>query len=447
MVAIGVALISALPLLLYPGGKTSAGRVELPILISQLGSPPADYVPAIARSNARLNPAPPEIVIEDSPATAKAPAPDAPKRQAWKQEIVQPGDSLSLIFQRLGLGATDVHEAANAGRDARHLKNLRPGEKVRIRLAADGRLDELEYHRSLLESVTLTRESGKLTSTHTLRDPEIRRSYATGTINNSLFLDASTAGLSDRKIMELAGIFGWDIDFALDLRAGDSFGVLYEEKYLDGERIGEGAILAAYFNNQGRNLTAVRYANSDGSADYFAPDGESMRKAFLRTPVEFARISSHFNLRRRHPILHSIRAHKGVDYAAPRGTPIRAAGDGRVTFAGRKGGYGQTLVIQHGESYSTLYAHLKGFRRGVRNGSRVRQGQIIAYVGSSGLATGPHLHYEFRVNGVHRNPLTVKLPKSTPVPRRELPRFVAATRELVAQIESLRSNPLALNTP
>ncbi len=447
LIAAGVAILSALPLLLVPAGKSTASRIEVPIEIGKTAGPTRVSPTA---------PLPEDPEIEALPATAWGTAARAvhldqalaPDRPDWRTEAVQPGDNLTAIFKRMGLGPQAVHEASNAGKDARRLRDLRPGETLKVRLSAQGdSFEELVYQPNRLETLTLNRAGDTVRSEYLKRKPEVKRSYATGTIRDSLFLDGQKAGLSNRKIMELAGIFGWDIDFALDLREGDTFGVLFEERHLDGEQVGEGNILAAYFSNRGRELTAVRYEDADGNADYFAPDGDSMRKAFLRTPVEFARISSHFNLRRKHPILHTIRAHKGVDYAAPHGTPIRAAGDGRVTFAGTKGGYGRTLVIQHGDSYSTLYAHVKSFKRGIRNGSRVRQGEVVAYVGSSGLATGPHLHYEFRVNGVHRNPLTVKLPKSIPVPRREMPRFVASTRDLVDQIESLRSNPLALNDP
>ena len=239
--------------------------------------------------------------------------------------------------------------------------------------------------------------------------------------------------------MELAGIFGWDVDFALDIREGDQFAVLYEQLYLDGERIGTGNILAAEFTNQGKIHRAVRYTDPQGHTDYYAPDGHSMRKTFLRTPVAFSRISSRFNLARKHPILNRIRAHKGVDYAASRGTPITATGNGKIDWLGKKGGYGNTIVIQHGSKYSTLYAHLNSYGRGLKKGSRVRQGQIIGYVGSSGLASGPHLHYEFRVDGVHRNPLTVKLPNAAPLPAKYRDQFKLASSNLLAQLETAKT--------
>ena len=245
--------------------------------------------------------------------------------------------------------------------------------------------------------------------------------------------------------MEMAEIFGWDIDFSLDIRAGDEFLVLYEELYENGDKVGDGNILAAEFINQKKSYRAVRYENPNGRVAYFAPDGLSMRKAFLRSPVKFGRVSSRFNLKRLHPVLHKIRAHRGVDYAAPRGTPIRASGDGKVIFVGRKGGYGRTVMLRHGSTYTTLYAHMNGYAKGVRSGRRVNQGQVIGYIGSSGLATGPHLHYEFRVRGVHRNPLTVKLPQAAPVPREHKHDFIEKTRSFVTQLDVIAKVRLASN--
>ncbi|MBL4868672.1 MAG: peptidoglycan DD-metalloendopeptidase family protein, partial [Pseudomonadales bacterium] len=262
--------------------------------------------------------------------------------------------------------------------------------------------------------------------------------YKEAKIDQSLFLAAQEVGLSDNTTMELANIFGWDVDFALDIRSGDHFSVLYEEHYLDGEKVGYGNILAAQFSNKGRDLTAIRYEDDKGNAYYYTPEGLSMRKEFLRSPIDFARISSSFNLRRMHPVLHKIRAHRGVDYAASRGTPIKATGDGKIIYAGRKGGYGNAVIIQHGQRYSTLYAHMRKFGRGVRSGRRVKQGQIIGYVGSSGLATGPHLHYEFRVNGVHKNPVTVKLPHAKPLAKKYRSDFERSTKEILSQL-ALRS--------
>jgi murein DD-endopeptidase MepM/ murein hydrolase activator NlpD len=243
--------------------------------------------------------------------------------------------------------------------------------------------------------------------------------------------------------MEMAALFGWDVDFALDIRKGDSFRVIYEEKKLDGKVIGVGNIVAAEFTNQGDTFTSLRYTDSKGNTSYYTPKGESMRKAFLRTPVDFARISSNFNMKRRHPVLNRIRAHKGVDYAASIGTPIKAAGDGKIIFRGVKGGYGNVIILQHGNNINTLYAHMSRFKKGLSVGSRIKQGQLIGYVGKSGMVTGPHLHYEFQVNGVHKNPVTVKLPHADPVPKSERASFMSTSQALMAQLETYSSTQVA----
>jgi murein DD-endopeptidase MepM/ murein hydrolase activator NlpD len=235
--------------------------------------------------------------------------------------------------------------------------------------------------------------------------------------------------------MELVNIFGWDVDFALDIRKGDRFALLFEEHYLDGDKLRDGKILAAEFTSRGDTYRAVLFTDPQGNSQYYSPDGKSMRKAFLRSPVDFRRISSKFQPERYHPVLGKKRPHRGVDYAAKTGTPIKAAGDGKVIFRGRKGGYGNTVVLQHGGNITTLYAHMSKFRRGVSSGSRVKQGQIIGYVGATGLATGPHLHYEFRINGSHRNPLTVKLPDAEPIPAKYKGEFMQQSRQLLAQLD------------
>ena len=230
-------------------------------------------------------------------------------------------------------------------------------------------------------------------------------------------------------------MFGWDVDFALDIRKGDSFSLLFEQHYLDGEKLRDGKILAAEFTNQGNKYRAILFTDPEGNSQYYSEDGKSMRKAFLRSPVDFRRISSTFQRERFHPVLGKKRPHRGVDYAAASGTPIKAAGDGKVIFRGVKGGYGNTVVLQHGSNITTLYAHMSRFRKGVTSGSRVKQGQTIGYVGKSGLATGPHLHYEFRINGVHRNPLTVKLPDAAPIQAKYKAEFMEQSRQLLAQLD------------
>ena len=324
------------------------------------------------------------------------------------------GDSLSTLFKKHRLGAAELLLLVKARPHGQRLKRVLPGQKLDFYLDATRSLVGLEYHLDRTHFIRFSRTDKGFTSELVEVPLERRVTHATGQIRSSLFLAGQRAGLSDRLIMEMVEIFGWDIDFALDIRVGDEFLVVYEELFKDGEKLAEGNILAAEFINRGKQFRAVRYIDPQERAAYFSPDGLSMRKAFLRTPIKFGRVSSRFNLKRRHPILHKIRAHRGVDYAASRGTAIRASGDGKVIFVGRKGGFGRTVILRHGSTYTTLYAHMSRYTKGMRPGRRVQQGQLIGYVGSSGLATGPHLHYEFRVRNVHRNPLTVKLPKAAP---------------------------------
>ena len=238
--------------------------------------------------------------------------------------------------------------------------------------------------------------------------------------------------------MEMVRIFGWDIDFVLDIRSGDSFHIIYNAYELNGKRLADGNILAAEFNTQGQSYRAIRFEDADGVASYYAPNGDSMLGTFLRSPVEFSRISSRFG-KRKHPILKTWRAHKGVDYAARRGTPIRATADGKVILAGNKGGYGKTVVIRHAGRFSTLYGHMTGFAKNIRSGSRVKQGQTIGYVGSTGLATGPHLHYEFRLDGVHRNPLTFKTPKASSIAKAQKAEFDKVSAHWTARLSSVEN--------
>ena len=267
----------------------------------------------------------------------------------------------------------------------------------------------------LTSALQIEREQDGFAATIIERPIEKRKRIAHGTIQSSLFLAGAEAGLSDKVIMNIAGIFAWDVDFVLDIREGDSFVVQFEEIWQDGEYVTDGEIIAAEFNNNGRTIQAIRFIDDDERSDYFTPEGDSVRKAFIRAPVDFTRISSNFNPNRRHPILNTIRAHRGVDYAAPRGTPIQASGDGKVIFRGVKSGYGNVVILQHGGNITTLYAHMSKFAAKARVGQRVRQGQTIGYVGATGLATANHLHYEYRINGVHRNPRTVALPKASPI--------------------------------
>lgn len=381
-----------------------------------------------------------------SPAAPVAPAPAAAAAE-WIAVKVQSGDSLARIFSRESLGARTLHDIMSLGGDTKILTRIHPGDTLEYQVDDEQGLLALRYRINPLDEVVVQRENEGFQVERLTHTPEAEVAHAVGTIDSSLFLSAQKAGLSDNLTMALASIFGYDIDFALDIREGDSFSVIYEDRYLDGEFIGHGHILAAEFINQGRRYQAVRYTDASGTTDYYTPEGKSMRKAFLRSPVSFSRISSRFNLKRRHPVLNTIRAHRGVDYAAPTGTPIMATGAAKVVHVGNKGGYGRTVILQHGSQYSTLYAHLSRYAKGLRSGSRVQQGDVVGYIGSSGLATGPHLHYEFLVNGVHRNPLTVALPDASPIRAEYKDDFMAAAQTLLAQLETRKQLALAALEP
>ncbi len=349
------------------------------------------------------------------------------------------GDSLDRLFKRNDFSAAQLALIMREEAAREHLRLIRPGDQITV-WHQDRKIQtlrrEIDYTRSL--QVTAASEGFKA---EIIEHKIIRRQVeARGRIGSSLFLAAAEAGISDRTIMNLAGVFAWDIDFVLDIRRGDEFHMIVEELWRNGKKVAEGNILAAQFINQGEVFQAIRYEDPEGRASYFSPDGNNMRKAFLRAPLSFSRISSNFNPNRRHPVLNTIRAHKGVDYAAPSGTPVKAAGDGKIIFRGVKGGYGYTVIVQHGGNVTTLYAHLKGFSKKFRNGSRVRQGDVLAFVGQSGLATGPHLHYEYRRSGVHMNPRTVKLPDAAPIKASYKDDFLRKAQPLIIRLDQ-QSNP------
>ena len=350
----------------------------------------------------------------------------------WKKARIRRGDTLSDIFVRHSLDTGTMYRLLRA-KGAAKLKNLRPGAMLHWGVRA-GQLVVVRY--TLLE---FTRTDKGFDTRDVVLKPEVRQAVAVGVIEDSLFTAAAEAGLSHHLIMGLATIFGWDIDFALDVRKGDSFRILYEENYLDGELVGHGRILAASFRNRGRWFRAVLYTDSAGKSDFYTPEGRSLRKSFLRTPVEFTRISSHFDPHRLHPIFKTKRPHRGVDYAAPTGTPIKAAGGGVVHFAGRQRGYGKVVFIKHPNDIMTVYAHQSRIASGMQKGRKVSQGQIIGYVGQTGWATGPHLHYEFRLHGRHRDPLTVKLPDAEPLPASEMPDFRRLARVQLGNLEQVSS--------
>ena len=361
-----------------------------------------------------------------------------PPPQYTHVEEVRSGDNLSNIFKRQALSATVLHRIMQSGPLAERLKQIFPGHRLAFTTTETNELVRLEYSPGPLETLQFDRDGKNYLAKVVSREPQRLTTYKHGMIDHSLFVASQRAGLDDEVTMRLAQIFQWDIDFVLDIRKGDEFHVLFEELYLGDKFVGYGEILAAEFLNQKTTYQAMHYRNEKGDAHYFNPEGESMRKAFLRAPVSFSRISSNFNLRRKHPLFKTTRPHRGIDYAAPQGTPIMAAGDGRITRVGRSKGNGNYIVLQHGEQFVTKYLHMSKFARNMTRGKRVKPGQGIGYVGRTGYATGPHLHYEFLVNGAHRNPRTVKLPNAQPVPATEKDRFSSQTGPYLALLKSMR---------
>lgn len=349
------------------------------------------------------------------------PKPAAPEHN-WKDITVKSGDNLSAVFKRAGLNDASMYQVINHNYEAKELTNLFPGEQLGFDIV-DDKLLALRHIKNPLDTVIIKKAGSGFETRHIVREPESRIDYRYTSLKDNLFLDGSKAGLSQNVIMDMANIFGGVIDFVYDPRKGDTFEVLYEQLYLDGEYYKDGNILAASYTNKGNQHTAYRYTDSNGKTGYFSAEGVSMRKAFLRAPVDFTRISSRFNPKRLHPIFKTSRPHRGIDYAARTGTPVFATGDGRVIKASYNNASGNYIVLQHGQAYTTKYLHLS--KKHVKKGQRVTQGQIIGKVGSTGYATGPHLHYEFLVSGVHRNPSTIlnKLPKAKSIEASELQRF------------------------
>ncbi|MEJ2514994.1 MAG: peptidoglycan DD-metalloendopeptidase family protein [Gammaproteobacteria bacterium] len=454
-IACGIVALVAL-LSQAPGGGTQAAAVaepdidtpetlRIPLKVATVDARPHEAAPEPAPDPVAAGTEPagetPQPVTAGTPTASESPAPALPGETLELE--VRSGDSLDRLFRRHGISVADLALILRVQEAAPHLKKIRPGDVIQVRhdkgtvLSLTRRINET---RSLV--VETTAEEGY--AARFLEHPvEIRRRHAQGRIDSSFYVAGLEAGMSDKAIMELAGVFAWDIDFALDIRRNDWFAVVYEEIWQDGEKLRDGEVLAAEFGNQGRVFRAVRFVDPDGDAGYFTPEGRSVRKAFLRAPVDFTRVSSSFNPNRLHPILKVKRPHRGVDYAARKGTPIKAAGDGRVIHAGTKGGYGTTVILQHGGNVTTLYAHMSRIAPAARPGRRVKQGQVIGYVGKTGLATAPHLHYEYRLNGVHRNPRTVPLPEADPVPEALRQKFALATSPLLAELDALSPTRLA----
>jgi murein DD-endopeptidase MepM/ murein hydrolase activator NlpD len=357
-----------------------------------------------------------------------------------KPVVVKKGDNLALIFKRNGLSPQQTYRVSNSGQLAKKLLKIMPGEVLELQIDQQNQLLSLQYQFSSTDTLIINKnDDNSFDSKIETLNVDTRLNYTQGDVTNSFWNAGVKANLTDNQIMQVAGIFGWDIDFALGLRAGDSFYVMFEERYINGEFIENGNIVAAQFVNQGEAFTAIRY--EDGN--FYTPEGRSMRKSFLRAPVNFRYISSSFKKKRFHPVQKRWKAHRGVDYAADRGTPVMAAGDGKVIKAAYDKYNGHHVFIQHGEKYVTKYLHFT--KRKVKKGQTVKQGQLIGTVGSTGMVTGSHLHYEFLVNGVHRNPRTVDLPKAQPIAKKEKNKFVDIAVIRLQQLNKNKRIMLAMN--
>lgn len=392
----------------------------------------------------------PDTTIESVPQTTVVESLDLPQVQPldsgsfdfWREERISRGDTLSSLLNRLGINEEDSRQFLQVAHDSKALGRLIPGRTVLGRVTSGGQLLLFRYLLSDESLITVSRVGGSFRVAEERVALESHPVLRSGEIVSSLYGATDAADVPDRVASEMAEVFSGDIDFHKDLRRGDHFSLVYEAYYYQGQMVKTGRLLAAEFTNQGKRHQAIYFKDPNGREGYYTPDGQSLKRAFLKSPMPFNRISSGFTQARLHPVLGIWRAHKGVDYAAPTGAPVRAVADAVVSFAGRQGGYGNLILLQHNHPYSTAYGHLSRFAIGVKRGAKVRQGQVIGYVGSTGLASGPHLHYEFRVNDVQQNPLALKLPTSYPLDTRYRGQFASVAKPLVTKLELLRGTHL-----
>lgn len=361
----------------------------------------------------------------------------------WRNERIQRGDTIAELLRRLNVEDQAASDYLRKSKSTEGLRRLSVGKEVQAETDANGALLALRYLGNDTNQVIIER-SGNGFHTRTLpAQTEQRVQIRTGQIKTNLFAATDEAGLPDPAANQLSDIFGGDIDFHRDLRKGDKFTVIYEMSYINGEAARTGRILSAEFINNGRVFRAAYFRTTEYTGDYYSPEGKSMHKAFLRSPIEFSRVSSGFSKSRFHPVLNKWRSHKGVDYAAPMGTKVKVTSDGVVSFVGKQGGYGNVVMVDHQGHFTTVYGHLSRFAGGIRKGQRLGQGQLVGYVGMTGLASGPHLHYEFKMNGIQRDPLKVALPDGKPVSDAQKTAFMESTRDLFAQLDMLRNTRVA----
>jgi murein DD-endopeptidase MepM/ murein hydrolase activator NlpD len=424
-----------------PGGRVYVARVVAALALMALGGVAAFGL----APDTTLDTVPSERIVRDLALPAMSP--HEVDESYWREEQIRRGDTLGSVLARLGVDDAAAQSFLRADSGARSLYQLRPGRSLRALTDGDGRLMALRSLAPGGELIAVDRAADRggvlFVARTAIPDAATGVELRANEISTSLFAAADAVGMPDAVTTQLTDIFGGDVDFHHDLRRGDRFTVVYETRRIDGDLAGTGKIIAAEFINKGIAYRAFLWRGPDGTEDYYGDDGRSARKAFLRSPVAVTRVTSGFSMARFHPFLQNWHAHKGVDFAAPAGTPVHASGAGKVIVAGQQGGYGNVVMLQHGETYSTVYAHLSRFAPGIKQGVRVAQGELIGYVGQTGWATGPHLHYEFRIDNVQKDPLTVALPNAQPVPAVQKVEYLAHVVPLAQELALGRGIVLA----
>jgi len=389
---------------------------------------------------------PTETILEEIslPAMVGADSTQVTTQNFWYKDFVRRDDTLQSILSRLNIRNRDAHDFIRSDQTASEIaKALIPGKQIEAETDIDGNLVSFEYQLNADQYITIQKTTSGYKAEKQQLQFEVRPILKSANITSSLFGATDAANIPDHVAIQVADIFESEIDFHTDLRRGDRFNVIYEGSYHQGELLKTGDVLAVEFVNNGKTFRAIGYRGQDNQMQYYTPEGQSLHKSFLRSPLEFTRVSSGFSVARFHPVLQRMRAHKGVDMAAPTGTRIKASGDAVVDFVGRKGGYGNVIVLKHNNGVSTVYGHLSRFAASLRRGAKVSQGEIIGFVGMTGTATGPHLHYEFLLNGKHYDPMKVALPKSNALDARSKPEFDRISSQLTAQLRLLSSSNIA----
>ena len=364
------------------------------------------------------------------------------KDNEWQTVNPRSGDSMAIIFRRIGLSAQNLHAVLNKNQHAKVLTSIKPGQKLQF-LINKGKLEKLVIPMNDIQSLTVYRQGSLYKTQLDSKKTTTQNQYITGTVKGSIYTTAQRLNIPSKLVTQMIQVLNKQINLSNSIRAGDQFSIVYEAQYLKDKKVGTGDLLAVSYTNRGKTFQAIRHTNSHGEHEYYTPNGGSFKKAFSRYPIKFSHISSTFALSRYHPILHYKRAHKGIDLAAPIGTPIQATGDGVIAVIDRHNGYGNMIKIKHDKKFSTVYGHMLRFQKGLSKGSRVKRGQVIGYVGQTGLATGPHCHYELHVNNQPRNPTTIGLPTAAPVPAREMASFKAKSRALFARLKVIEKSAIA----